>query len=642
MKWLRQPFIAALLLGLAAWGVLAPLRWLGALQALELRAYDSLLAWRGGVQAESPIVLIGETEPDIRRYGHPLPDAVLAEALEKLLALGVRVVGVDKYRDVPVAPGTERLNDVLRANSNVIWIFFAGNGVQEHIPPPAVLGGSGQAGFNDMVDDPDGVSRRGLLFLDENGVTHYSFPLLIALNYLAAENVQAEGDAQGYLRLRGSTFVPLRSDSGGYATIDAGGYQFLLDYPHLGHSFATFTLSDLLDGKVGPEEARDGVALIGAMAPSLGDYRLLPGSVRRYGVEQHGHVIAQLLDVALHGYPVVRDWPESAEYAWLFLWCLAGGAASLWRVGILRLGLLSLGGPLVPIIAAWMLFRQGWWIPLVPPVLGWLGALAAGVVWFSGQERAERRQLLNLFERHVSPQVVTALWETRDEFFTQGGVLPVQLTATVLFTDLAGFTSVAEGMEPLTLTSWLNRYMDEMSNIVIAEGGMINKYIGDAIMAVFGAPVKRYDQAGIAADAASAVESALRMGEKLTEMNRLWRREGLPVIGMRVGIHTGSVVAGTFGGKQRMEYTVIGDTVNVASRLTSNDIARRDQVACSHETLSRLGEDVASVDLGPVFVKGHAEPIHCYQIDRIGLVANPNPAPPPEVPIGKAAVAGFH
>lgn len=571
MKWLRQPLVVALLLGLTVWGVLAPLRVLGGLQSLELNAYDSLLSRRTGEQAEAPIVLIGETEPDIRRYGHPLPDAVLAEGVEKLLALGARVVGMDKYRDVPVAPGTERLNEVLRANANLIWIFFVGNEEREHIPPPAVLEGSGQAGFNDMVDDPDGVSRRGLLFLDENRVTHYSFPLLVALNYLAGENIQAEGDEQGFLKLNGAVFRPLRPDSGGYAGIDAGGYQFLLDYPHLGQRFAGFSLSELLDGKVGAEDVRDRVALIGAMAPSLGDYRLLPGGVRRYGVEQHGHVIAQLLDVARHGYPVMRNWPESAEYAWLLFWCLAGGLASLWRGGVVRLGLLSLGGPAVLTFAAWMLFRQGWWIPLIPPALGWLGALAVGVAWFSSQERAERRQLLNLFERHVSPQVVTALWETRDEFFTQGGVRPDQLTATVLFTDVAGFTSVAERMEPLSLTNWLNRYLDEMSNIVIAEGGMINKYIGDAIMAVFGAPVKRRDEAGIASDAASAVESALRMAERLRELNEDWRRDGLPVIGMRVGIHTGPLVAGTFGGKQRMEYTVIGDTVNTASRLESFD-----------------------------------------------------------------------
>jgi len=100
---------------------------------------------------------------------------------------------------------------------------------------------------------------------------------------------------------------------------------------------------------------------------------------------------------------------------------------------------------------------------------------------------------------------------------------------------------------------------------------MINKYIGDAIMAVFGVPVKKTDTTGITADALNAVESAVRMGERLQQLNIRWQQQGLPLIGMRVGIHTGLLVAGSLGGHQRMEYTVIGDTVNIASRLESFD-----------------------------------------------------------------------
>jgi adenylate cyclase len=203
--------------------------------------------------------------------------------------------------------------------------------------------------------------------------------------------------------------------------------------------------------------------------------------------------------------------------------------------------------------------------------LAWLSSLIFGVFWFSSLDRYERRQLLQLFQRHVSPQVAATLWDKRDEFFIAGGVKPDQLTATVLFTDLADFTTVAETMSPLSLMSWLNEYMNEMSSIIIAENGMINKYIGDAIMAVFGVPVKKTDQAGIMADALNAVESAVRMREKLQTLNSNWQEQGLPAINMRVGIYTGLLVAGTIGGQQRMEYTVIGDTVNTASRLESFD-----------------------------------------------------------------------
>ncbi|CAK0759103.1 adenylate cyclase [Gammaproteobacteria bacterium] len=571
MKWHNKPQVITGLFGLAVWLFLALLRILGGIQPWELHAHDWLLFLHAEEQHKSPIVLIGETESDIHRYGHPLPDGVLAAALEKLLVLGVRVVGMDKYRDVPIAPGSDRLNEILRQHRNLIWIFFVGNQAQEYVAPPQILKGTEQAGFNDIVDDPDGVSRRGLLFLDERGVTYYSFTLLLTLTYLAAENIRAEGDGQGFLHLGKSTFIPLHTNSGGYTNIDAGGYQFILNYPSLGKSFPTFTLSDLLDDRVTATSVRDKLVIFGAMAPSLGDYRLLPGKERHYGVEQHAYVVDQLLQTVLSDHPQNRDWPESIEYAWLLLWCLAGAFMSLRRGGLLWLTAMSSGGLVVLFLCAWLLFQQGWWIPLIPPALGWLVALMIGVVWFSSQERVERRQLLKLFERHVSPQVVTALWETRDEFFANGSVRPDQLIASVLFSDLAGFTTVAEGMEPFMLMNWLNDYMSEMSAILIEEGGMINKYIGDSIMAVFGVPVKRRTEEGIVADALSAVESALRMGERMHELNRRWQHNGLPIIGMRIGIYTGPLVAGTLGGWQRMEYTVIGDTVNIASRLESFD-----------------------------------------------------------------------
>jgi adenylate cyclase len=167
--------------------------------------------------------------------------------------------------------------------------------------------------------------------------------------------------------------------------------------------------------------------------------------------------------------------------------------------------------------------------------------------------------------------VANRLWEVREQFFSEGGVRPDTLTATVLFTDLCNFTTVAENMEPLVLMKWLNEYMDEMSRCVIEHGGIINKYIGDAIMAVFGVPIKSETEAAIANDAQRAVQCGIDFGRRLVNLNRKWQMQGLPTITMRTGIHTGPLVAGSFGGSIRMEYTVIGDTVNTASRLESFD-----------------------------------------------------------------------
>ncbi len=625
MKWSHKPYVTVFFISLIVWSSLFALRTSGVLQTMELLTYDTLFSLRPDSEQASPLVLISETEADIQRYGYPLSDGIFTNSLEKLLAAGVRVIGVDKYRDLPVAPESERLNKVLTSHNNIIWIFFVGDNKQGRINPPTVLKDSTQIGFNDMINDPDGVSRRGLLFLDDNGTTHYAFSLLLALNYLAAENIQPQNDAQGYLQLGNSLFLPLQPSTGSYAGIDTGGYQFLLSYPHLHADFPTFTISELLDGKIPAHALRDKIVLIGAMAPSLSDYKLFPNGSRHYGVELHAHIIDQIIQTALHDYPLMRDWSDTIEYGWLFFWCILGGTASFFRGGMVRLSLINISGLLVLFISAVLAFRQGLWLPLLSSVLAWLSALIFGVLWFSTIDRNERKQLLRLFEQYVSPQVASTLWEKRDEFFIGGGVKPDQLTATVMFTDLANFTTIAEGMNPLSLMNWLNEYMDEMSNIIIAKDGMINKYIGDAIMAVFGVPVKKTDSAGITTDALNAVESAVRMGERLQELNVRWQQQGLPIIGMRVGIYTGSLVAGTLGGQQRMEYTVIGDTVNTASRLESFDktVATPDaqqpcRILVGDSTWQLIRTHYSTERIGECQLKGKHNMLNIYRVlDRI-------------------------
>ena len=171
-----------------------------------------------------------------------------------------------------------------------------------------------------------------------------------------------------------------------------------------------------------------------------------------------------------------------------------------------------------------------------------------------------------------------------------------------------------------------------MVDIVNRYEGTVNKYNGDNIMVLWGAPLEVRDQAR------KAVECALEMQHWIVGE----RERGGPDVSFGFGINTGRVVAGFLGAKGRMEYTVIGDSANVASRLTSSDIARRDQVACSADTLRELGDDFEAVDLGAVVVKGRSEPVRCWQINRLGGLRTPKPAPPPDIPIGRAAVAGSH
>jgi adenylate cyclase len=228
---------------------------------------------------------------------------------------------------------------------------------------------------------------------------------------------------------------------------------------------------------------------------------------------------------------------------------------------------------------------------------------------------------MQLFASHVSKEVANRLWKDREQFFNEGGVRPVTLTATVMFTDLSNFTSVAENMEPIVLMKWLNQYMEVMSACIIEHGGVINKYIGDAIMAVFGVPIKSETDAAIAEDAQRAVHCAMQFAERLRTLNQHWQQQGLPNITMRTGVYTGSLVAGSFGGSLRMEFTVIGDTVNIASRLESFDksiaqptLEQPCRVLIGETTQNYICELYATQIVGEVQLKGKNKFLKIFQV----------------------------
>jgi adenylate cyclase len=181
---------------------------------------------------------------------------------------------------------------------------------------------------------------------------------------------------------------------------------------------------------------------------------------------------------------------------------------------------------------------------------------------------------MGIFSRYVAPDIANDVWSRRAEFLEPGGRPRAQkLIATVLFSDIKGFTAVSEKLEAAALMDWLNSYMEAMAGLVMQHGGVVDKFIGDAVMAVFGVPVARGSEPEIAGDARSAARCALAMRRELGRFNAEWATRGVPAIGIRVGILTGELISGSLGSAERMEYTVIGDTVNTASRLESFKLA---------------------------------------------------------------------
>jgi class 3 adenylate cyclase len=323
--------------------------------------------------------------------------------------------------------------------------------------------------------------------------------------------------------------------------------------------------------------------------------------------------LAQLVAVTLAGLLLVLRW---RLYGFISALALLVG----YVVGAYVLFSLQTQGPIgagpveVPSIA-YVLPAVFWWIIL-------LGYLLV-------EEQITVARTRSTFGRFVTPSVARTIIDREEAGkLALGGE---EKRVTVLFGDVRGFTTISEGLAPGILLGHLNRYFDGMVDIVNRYEGTVNKYNGDNIMVLWGAPLELKDQAR------KAVECALEMQRWIVSE----REKGGPDVSFGFGINTGPVVAGFLGAKGRMEYTVIGDSANVASRLTAADIARRDQVVVSGATLGEIGDDVEAIDLGAVRVKGRTEPVRVWQINRLGQVVTPKPAPAPDVPIGRAAVAGY-
>ena len=346
------------------------------------------------------------------------------------------------------------------------------------------------------------------------------------------------------------------------------------------------------------------------------------------GVAVHAQIVSQLLRTALDGAVPMRSLLQWQAMAWMLVWSLAGGliglrARSPWWFG------LATGGGLVTVgVLAFAAFARGWWIPVVPTAAALLGAAALVTAHQSYREALQRADLMKLFSRHVSREVAETIWREREEFLEGGRLRSQGLVVTALFTDLSGFTPVAEKLSPDALMEWLNEYMDAMARRVSEHGGVVRQYAGDSIVVIFGVPVARRSEAEVAQDAVSAVKCALAMADTLRELNTRWRTEDRPTTGMRVGIFTGPAVAGSLGSAERSEYVVVGDTINTAARLESFDkelfAPDHDSEPCriliGETTLAMLGDRFATEAVGEVSLKGKEHIVGVYRV--IGRAAS--------------------
>jgi len=608
--------------GLAVIGLLLGVRHLGWLQSLELLAFDLMVRMRPDEDLDPRLLVVGITEQDIETLDqYPISDAVLAQALAELSQHQPRIIGLDLARNIPMEPGHKSLVAQLQ-NPKIIGITFIGNNYLERVPPPPKIPEE-RIGFSDVLLDPDGVTRRNLMYSLTDTTILPSFSLLLALSYLKEEKIAATLTPTDDLKLGEIVFTRLAFNDGGYQQIDDGDYQILLNYRSADQVARQVTLQEVLKGQIEPNWVKDKVVLIGITAPTINDLFYTPysatktGNVQMPGVILHAQMVSQILSAVLDNRPLFWYWSEWLEILWIAGWSLVGGVLVARTRNPLLLVLSGIAGVAVLWCCAVVLFVRGGWIPLAGPTLTFLLTGITVGAYQLQQSKQQEQMVMRLLGQQTSPKIAQALWQERDRLLA-AGLLPGQiLTSTILLTDLKGFSTISERISPVVVMSWLNEYLAAMTQEVQKHQGIINKFTGDGILAVFGVPVPRSTSAEIAEDAQQAVACALAISDRLESLNRSWETRGLPIAQMRVGIFTGSVMVGSLGSKERLEYGVIGDSVNIASRLESCEKHRQlsnCRILIAKETLVHLQGKFEVESWGSLTLKGKQQKIDVYRV----------------------------
>ncbi|MEG4506514.1 adenylate/guanylate cyclase domain-containing protein [Microcoleus sp. F6_B4] len=603
-------------------GTLLGVRHLGGLQPLELNAYDLMVQLRPDRGPDPRLLIVEVTERDINTIEKwPISDRILAKAIAEIARLEPTAIGIDIIRDIPYEPGNAELAIQLK-NPKVFPITFRGRSKQQRVPPNPNIP-ENRVGFNDLVVDPDRIVRRNLMFASEGKTTHTSLSMRLAFAYLNSKKVESNLTEKEEIQANKIVFSRLRSDSGGYQNINAQGYQILLNYRSSKEIAEIVTLSQVLGGKVDPKLVKGKIVLIGVTAPTVKDIFSTPysasknGNIPTPGVLIHANATSQILSAVLDGQGLFWYWDEWQEILWIAVWGAVGGCLA-WRLE----KSLNLMGSAIAACGSlfgftFFLFMQQGWIPLISPAMALLITAGVAVTYKYEQSRQQQGIVMKLLGQQTSPAIANALWKERVHLL-ESGLLPGQkVTATIVLTDVQGFSTISEKLPPEVVMSWLNEYLSAMAQEVQAHQGVINKFTGDGMLAVFGVPIPRTTPEEIAEDARLAVSCALAISSRLPEMNQNWLTRGLPTVKMRVGIFTGPVMVGSLGGTTRLEYGVIGDSVNIASRLESCEKDRHEdtcRILIAEETLLHLADKFEVESWGALPLRGREQKVNVYRI----------------------------
>lgn len=437
------------------------------------------------------------------------------------------------------------------------------------------------APFN-TIPDQDGLFRRYPLAFLYKG---YIVPSLAVqtLRFALNNDISLELDDKGIKKGRMGAF-----------NIDRGNYLRLNYYDHVNELSAV----DIIEGRITPDFFKNKIVVIGTTEIGIYDVRPTPVDTITPGVYLHFTAISNLLNDEFLKDSKTVD--LALFYFFMFLAFLISSQSSIRRRLLLYTVL-----AFISTSAVYMVFiNLSLWLHMTLPLYGLVFYFGSVELFIFANTESQSRNLKKAFSRYVSPDLVKEIIRNPEELKLGGE----QRELSVLFSDIRGFTTISEQLEPEKLVCLLNSLLDPLTECIINNGGMLDKYIGDAIMAIFNAPLD------LDHHPEKAAKSAQEMILKLKELNILFEKDGLPALKVGAGVHTGAATVGNIGSKLRFDYTAIGDTVNLASRLEGLTKAYSVDIIISESTNDALGSEFLTRRLDSVRVKGKNIPLVIFEL----------------------------
>jgi len=584
-----NPGLKAPVMALAIWALLSLTGLSSQWQLLEYKGFDLLSVYTAPMRSTLPITIIGIDEPSFAEIGlrWPWPRGLHAKLIHKLKQAGAAVVAFDLIMDMASTPDQDsQLANAIKEAGNVVLaadqMFQETSYVRQWLrvdPLRKFTQAGAVGGLAAMTLDGDMIIRQ----LPDNRDAFWR----VILNKFN----QARPGLLPEVNLPQKAMIRYLGPDHTFPYVSY--YQALDPDQYLPENF--FRDQIVLVGRDTKASPEAGAAQADTFATPFTAFTkwMTPG------VELH----ANILENVVQGLALRQSHPAAKNGLLIAAILLSALGMYRWRPVLSALLTLLLMAAIMAL--AWWLFRcRNIWLPVGSSLFGvalmYVGQ--GGIAFFTEQQR--KRHIKHAFEHYVPPQVVTEMI-AHPENLKLGGQ---RREVTLLFTDLQGFATISEQMSPESVSLLLNRYLTEMTHIILRHTGTVDKFIGAAIMAFWGAPLDDPQQAAHACRAAQEMQAALSvMRERLAA-------QGLPLLFMRIGIHSGSAIVGNMGSVDRFDYSVIGDTVNLASRLEGINKLYGTDIIISEFTATQLPADFLLRRVDKVLVKGKSKPVEIFTL----------------------------